>query len=106
MTAPRLAPSSRSCQVENLGVGCFAGEELHDVCTGRDLGKAGGHVVENTLKFPVGKIPELSPNNLPPQVIEAWRTELRLDLHRRGLLKKILSDPNRKPRGPRFRLID
>jgi hypothetical protein len=62
--------------------------------------------VEDAFNFPVGKIPELPPRNLPPEVIEAWRTELRLDLHRRALLEKILSDPNRIPRGPRFRLID
>lgn len=47
--------------------------------------------MEDTLKFPVGKIPEFPPKNLPPEVIEAWRTELRLDLHRRGLLEKILN---------------
>ena len=62
--------------------------------------------MEDTLKFPVGKIPEFPPKNLPPEVIEAWRTELRLDLHRRGLLEKILTGLNRTPRGPRFRLID
>jgi hypothetical protein len=62
--------------------------------------------VEDALKFPAGKILGLSPKNLPPDAIEAWRTELRLDLHRRGLLEKLLTDPNRIPRGPRFRLID
>lgn len=62
--------------------------------------------MEDTLKFPVGKIPELPPKKLLPEVIEAWRTGLRLDLHRRGLLEKILNDPNRIPRGPRFRLLD
>lgn len=62
--------------------------------------------MEETLKFPVGKIPELPPKNLPPEIIEAWRTEWRLDLQRRGLLEKILTDPSRTPRGPRFRLLD
>lgn len=62
--------------------------------------------MEDVLKFPEGRIPELPSKNVPPEVIEAWRTELRLELHRRGLLEKILTDPNRMPKGPRFRLID
>lgn len=62
--------------------------------------------MEDALKFPAGKIPDLPPKNLPPDAIEGWRTELRLDLNRRGLLEKLLTDPNRIPRGPRFRLID
>jgi hypothetical protein len=39
-------------------------------------------------------------------VLEAWRTALRLDLHRRGLLERMLNDPARTPAGVRFRLID
>ena len=63
--------------------------------------------MEDILKFPVGKIPELSSKkNLPPEVVEAWRAELRLDLQRRGLLEKLLADPSRIPHGPRFRLLD
>lgn len=61
--------------------------------------------MEDTLRLPVGKIPDLPSKSLPPEVIEAWRTELRLDLHRRGLLERILNDPNRMPKGPRFGLL-
>jgi len=62
--------------------------------------------VEYPLKLPVGKIPDLSPKSVPPAVIERWRAELRRDLQRRGLLERILADPNRTPQGPRFRLLD
>ncbi len=62
--------------------------------------------MEGILKFPIGKIPELPPKNLPPEAVEAWRAELRLDLQRRGLLEKLLADPSRIPHGPRFRLLD
>jgi hypothetical protein len=62
--------------------------------------------MEETLKLPIGIIPRLPPKDVPARVIEAWRAKWRLDLHRRGLLAKILDDPNRVPRGPRFRLCD
>lgn len=55
--------------------------------------------MEDPLKLSVGKIPELLAKNLRPEVIEAWRTELRRDLHRRSLLEKILTDPHRMPLG-------
>ena len=59
-----------------------------------------------TLRFPTGTIPQLSPKDVPSDIIEAWRAEWRLELHRRGVLTKILDDPNRVPREPRFRLLD
>ena len=62
--------------------------------------------MEDTLKLPAGIIPHLPPKDVPADVIEAWRAECRLDLHRRGMLAKILDDPNRVPQGPRFRLCD
>jgi hypothetical protein len=62
--------------------------------------------VEETLKLPTGIIPRLPPKDVPADVIEAWRAEWRLEMRRRGLLAKILDDPNRVPRGPRFRLCD
>jgi hypothetical protein len=62
--------------------------------------------MEDSLKLPTGDIPEFLPKDVPADIVEAWRAELRLDLHRRGLLAKILDDPNRVRRGPRFRLCD
>jgi hypothetical protein len=62
--------------------------------------------VEEPLKLPVGPLPDLSPKSMSPDAIEAWRTALRLDLYRRGLLERILNDPTRTPQGPRFRLVD
>jgi hypothetical protein len=61
--------------------------------------------VEYPLKLPVGRIPELPPKSVPPPVIERWRAELRRDLQRRGLLERILTDSDRTPQGPRFRLL-
>ncbi len=62
--------------------------------------------MEDPLRFPLGKVPELPPKNFPLEVIEAWRAELRLGLQRRGLLEKLLADPSRVPHGSRFRLLD
>ena len=62
--------------------------------------------MEDLLKLPVGRIPDLPPKALSPEAIEAWRAEARRDLLQRGLLEAILDDPNRTPRAPRFRLID
>lgn len=62
--------------------------------------------MEDTLKLPTGNIPQLPPKDVPADIIEAWRAEWRLELHRHGFLAKILDDPNRVPRGPRFRLCD
>ena len=62
--------------------------------------------MEETLKLPTGIIPQLLPKDVPADIIEAWRAEWRLDMHRRGFLAKILDDPNRVPRGPRFRFCD
>ena len=62
--------------------------------------------MEDSLKLPTGDIPEFLPKDVPADIIEAWRAECRLDLHRRGMLAMILDDPNRMPRGPRFRLCD
>lgn len=62
--------------------------------------------MEDTLKLPIGEIPQLSPRDLPAEIIEAWRAEWRLEMHRRGSLARILDDPNRIPRGPRFRLCE
>ena len=56
--------------------------------------------MEDTLKLPTGDIPEFLPKDVPADIIEAWRAEWRLDMHRRGFLAKILDDPNRVPRGP------
>jgi hypothetical protein len=61
--------------------------------------------MSDALKFPIGQIPDLPPKRLSPEAIEAWRAECRLDLLRRGLLEKLLDDPTRTPRGPRFRLL-
>jgi hypothetical protein len=62
--------------------------------------------VEETLKLPTGIIPRLARKDVPADVIEAWRAKWRLEMHRSGFLAKILDDPNRVPRGPRFRLCD
>jgi hypothetical protein len=62
--------------------------------------------VEEPLRLPVGPLPELLPKAIPADAVEAWRTALRLDLHRQGLLERILNDPARTPKGPRFRLLD
>jgi hypothetical protein len=62
--------------------------------------------MEDTLRFPTGSVPQLPPKDVPSDIIEAWREEWRLEMHRRGFLAKILDDPNRVPRGPRFRLLD
>ncbi len=62
--------------------------------------------MEDILKFPTGRIPDLSPKKVPAEIIETWRAELRFDLHRRGLLEKILDDRSRMPRAPRFRFLD
>jgi hypothetical protein len=62
--------------------------------------------MEKMLKLPIGSIPQLPPKNIPADILEAWRAEWRLDMYRHGFLAKILDDPNRIPRGPRFRLVD
>jgi hypothetical protein len=62
--------------------------------------------MEDTLRFPTGTVPQLPPKDLPPDIIEAWRAEWRLELQRQSFLTKILDDPNRVPREPRFRLLD
>ena len=62
--------------------------------------------MEDTLRFPTGTVPQLPSKDVPSDIIEAWRAEWRLELHRQGVLTKILDDPNRVPRGPRFRLSD
>ena len=62
--------------------------------------------MEDSLKLPTGDIPEFLPKDVPADIIEAWRAEWRLDMHRHGFLAKILDDPKRVPRGPRFRLCD
>jgi hypothetical protein len=62
--------------------------------------------MEDTLKLPAGNIPPLPPKDVPADIIEAWRVEWRLEMYRHGLLAKILDDPNRVRRGPRFRLYD
>jgi hypothetical protein len=62
--------------------------------------------MEDSLKLPTGDIPEFLPKGVPADIIEAWRAEWRLEMHRSGFLAKILDDPNRVPRGPRFRLCD
>jgi len=43
---------------------------------------------------------------VPSDIIEVWRAEWRLELHRQCVLTKILDDLNRVPRGSRFRLSD
>jgi hypothetical protein len=45
--------------------------------------------MEDTLKLPTGDIPPLPPKDVPADIIEAWRVEWRLDMHRHGLLAKI-----------------
>ena len=62
--------------------------------------------MEYPLKLPVGKIPTSPPKSVPSAAIEEWRAALRRDLQRRGMLERILADPNRTPKGPRFRLLD
>jgi len=62
--------------------------------------------VEETLKLPIGTVPDLPPKALSLEAIEAWQAEIRRGLQARGLLDAILADPTRTPRGPRFRLPD
>jgi hypothetical protein len=62
--------------------------------------------MEDNAKLPTGNIPQLPPKDVPADIIEAWRAEWRLELCRHGFLSKILDDPNRVPREPRFRLLD
>ena len=62
--------------------------------------------MEDALKFPMGPLPLSPPKEVPADVIGVWRTEWRSDLHRQGLLMKMLEDPNRVPRGPRFHLYE
>jgi hypothetical protein len=62
--------------------------------------------MEDTLKLPTGNIPQLPPKDVPADIIEAWRAEWRLEMHRQGFLARILDDPSRVPREPRFHLLD
>ena len=62
--------------------------------------------MEALLKFPTGTVPQLPPKDIPSDIVEAWRAEWRLEMHRHGLLARILDDPNRVPREPRFRLLE
>ena len=84
----------------------LARSSLRQVRAGRHVAENGGGAVEDRLKIPLGHIPDLPPKEMSPEDIEAWRAEARRDLQERGLLEAILADPNRTPRGPRFRLVE